>query len=109
MGSQRLFVKNCDNSETGSPDEEEHNVWNGMLELSAHHACSPALQRCLQGEDVCNAAHVQSLSNARGEVSGGISLEQNIVTCSVGAEGDGRGRWQLLGKGGARAMKMTST
>ena len=42
--------------ETGWFDDEEHNVWNQMLELVGDGACSPTLQDCLQEEDTCKVA-----------------------------------------------------
>ena len=34
----------------------EHNVWNLVLGLFAHHTCSPVLQRSLRDEDLCKGS-----------------------------------------------------
>ena len=51
-----LKIQDCNDNEAGSSEDEKHNAWDQMLELFAHHACSPVLQRCLQEEDVWKAA-----------------------------------------------------
>ena len=43
-------------SEPKTFGDEEHNLWNLLLGLHAHHTCRPVLQRGLCEEDLCKAA-----------------------------------------------------
>ena len=43
-------------SELESIGVEEHNLWNLLLGILAHHMCSPVFKRSLCDEDLCKAA-----------------------------------------------------
>ena len=43
-------------SEPNSFGDEEHNVWNELMIVLAHHECSAWIQRCLRDGELCKVA-----------------------------------------------------
>ena len=53
--STSTYSSSAHGSFTSEPDEE-HNVWNWLMVVLAHHECSPRLQRCLGERELCKVA-----------------------------------------------------